>query len=69
MATNSMARDGIEVLTGVPAGKRQPDGAFPPGMVNDCADRRLRELAETLVAFDEDADEKEKAGGSNDPVK
>ncbi len=42
---------GIEVLTGVPAGERQPDGAFPEGTVNELVDRRLREMAEALRHF------------------
>jgi predicted ATP-dependent protease len=39
---------GIEILTGVPAGERQPDGTFPEGTVNCLVDRRLREYAERL---------------------
>jgi predicted ATP-dependent protease len=38
--------EGIEFLTGVPAGRRQPDGSYPEGTVNYLVDRRLRELAE-----------------------
>jgi len=38
--------EGIEVLTGVPAGERQSDGTFPEGTVNYLVDKRLRELAE-----------------------
>ncbi len=37
--------EGIELLTGVPAGERQPDGTFPQGTVNYLVDRRLREIA------------------------
>jgi predicted ATP-dependent protease len=43
--------EGIEILTGVPAGTRQPDGTWSPGSVNDQVDRRLREMAETLRRF------------------
>jgi lon-related putative ATP-dependent protease len=39
--------EGIEVLTGVPAGKRQPDGSYPEGTVNYLVDKRLREMART----------------------
>ena len=42
---------GIEVLTGVPAGERQPDGAFPEGTVNHLVDQRLRQMAEALRHF------------------
>jgi lon-related putative ATP-dependent protease len=45
--------DGIEVLTGVPAGERQEDGTFEGGTVNDRADKRLRQMAETLMEFGE----------------
>lgn len=43
--------DGIEILTGVPAGEKQEDGAYPDGSVNFLADRRLREMAEQLSRF------------------
>ncbi len=38
--------EGIEVLTGVPAGVRGPDGAFPEGTVNRRVEDRLRLFAE-----------------------
>ena len=38
--------EGIELLTGLPAGVRGPDGAYPADTVNGKVDRRLRELAE-----------------------
>ena len=43
--------EGIELLTGVPAGERDADGAYPPDSVNGRVDRQLRELAEKLEAF------------------
>jgi predicted ATP-dependent protease len=43
--------EGIEVLTGVPAGERRADGTFPEGTVNYLVDRRLREMAETFREF------------------
>ena len=43
--------EGIEILTGVPAGKRGEDGAFPEGTVHALVDARLRELAEGLREF------------------
>ena len=39
--------EGIEVLTGVPAGDRQDDGSWPEGTINARVDARLAELAET----------------------
>jgi Lon-like ATP-dependent protease len=38
--------EGIEILTGVPAGERGPDGTYPPDSVNGKVDRRLHALAE-----------------------
>ena len=43
--------EGIEVLTGVPAGSRREDGTYEEGTVNYLVDRRLREMAETLKGF------------------
>jgi lon-related putative ATP-dependent protease len=44
--------EGIEILTGVRAGQRGPDGAFEPGTVFGRVDRRLREMATTLKSFE-----------------
>lgn len=43
--------EGIEVLTGMKAGVRQPDGTFEEGTVNYLVDKRLREMAETMKEF------------------
>jgi hypothetical protein len=43
--------EGIEILTGVPAGRRQEDGTFEEGTVNFPADQRLHEMAETICKF------------------
>jgi len=43
--------EGIEALTGVPAGERGADGAFPQGTINYLVDKRLREMAEQLRTF------------------
>ena len=37
--------EGIEVLTGVPAGKPRKDGSWTPGSVNEAVARRLAQLA------------------------
>jgi predicted ATP-dependent protease len=39
---------GIEVLTGVPAGERDPQGRFPAGSVFGRVERRIIEIAERL---------------------
>ena len=43
--------EGIEILTGVSAGKRQKDGTYPKSTVNYLVDRRLKEMAERLKNF------------------
>ncbi|OGN92436.1 MAG: ATP-dependent protease [Chloroflexi bacterium RBG_13_50_21] len=43
--------EGIEVLTGVKAGERLPDGSFESESVNACVDERLRKMAEVLQRF------------------
>lgn len=43
--------EGIAILTGVPAGERDANGAYPPDTVNGRVDRKLRELAEKLQSF------------------
>ncbi|MFQ5692241.1 MAG: AAA family ATPase, partial [Nitrospinota bacterium] len=43
--------EGIEILTGVPAGTIQEDGTFPEGTVHARVDARLQDLAEGLREF------------------
>jgi len=43
--------EGIELLTGSPAGQRDPDGQHPEGTVHRLVEDRLREYAERLRAF------------------
>ncbi len=43
--------EGIEILTGVPAGKRRSDGTYTPGSVFDRVDRRLEELVRGLRKY------------------
>ena len=45
---------GIEVLTGVPAGQRGPDGNYPSETVFGRADQRLLQLGRALAAFGKD---------------
>lgn len=45
--------EGIEILTGVPAGERDSDGRFSEDTVNYHVDQRLREFAECLKQFRE----------------
>ncbi len=43
--------EGIEVLTGVPAGKRLPNGGYEEDSIYGRVDKRLREMAETVKRF------------------
>jgi lon-related putative ATP-dependent protease len=43
--------EGIEILTGVPAGKQLQDGGYEKDSVYDRVDRRLRDMAETAKRF------------------
>jgi ATP-dependent Lon protease len=48
----STVDEGIEILTGVKAGRRRPDGSFEPRTINALADDRLRRYAETWRSFE-----------------
>jgi predicted ATP-dependent protease len=43
--------EGIELLTGVPAGKRLPNGNYEENSIYGRVDKRLREMAETVKHF------------------
>ncbi len=47
----STVEEGIEILTGVPAGDRGPSGLYPPDSIFGRVDRRLGELAEAIKEF------------------
>jgi lon-related putative ATP-dependent protease len=44
--------EGIELLTGVPAGERGRSGKYPKGSINERVETRLREFAEKRAEFD-----------------
>lgn len=52
----STIEEGIELLTGTPAGEKQEDGTFPEGTVYHAVQQRLEELAESVKAFSGDED-------------
>ncbi len=52
--------EGIEVLTGVAAGKRGKDGKHPEGTVNFLVEKRLKEFAECLKEIPPSKENEEK---------
>jgi len=44
--------EGIELLTSKPAGKRRPDGSFPPGSINGLVEERLREMIKAMRKYE-----------------
>ncbi len=50
--------EGIEILTGVPAGMPMGDGAWPEGTVNGRVNRRLRQMAEAARRFGKEGEDK-----------
>jgi lon-related putative ATP-dependent protease len=50
--------EGIEVLTGVPAGESDTEGVYPEGTINHKVQERLDEMAELLRPKKNDEDEK-----------
>ncbi len=59
--------EGIEVLTGIKAGKRLEDGSFEPDSVNGRVEKRLVTLAEKLRDFSRSEEkDKNKDTGNND---
>ncbi len=58
--------EGIEILTGMPAGKRLANGKFTPGSVLAIVDEKLREMALTLQRFGRDKQDDNDAGGKQE---
>ena len=54
--------EGIEILTGRPAGQLQADGSYPEKTINYLVDQKLKELAEGIKDFP-DAQEPERRSG------
>ncbi len=46
--------EGIEILSGLPAGSQAVDGRFEPGTVHDLVDKELQRLAQSWKDFAEE---------------
>ena len=44
--------EGIELLTGKPAGRRRTDGSFPPGSINGLVEERLRGMIKAMRKYE-----------------
>jgi lon-related putative ATP-dependent protease len=51
---------GVELMTGIPAGERQLDGTYPEGTVYGAVDRKLKEMQEKMAKLGKEQDEKDK---------
>jgi hypothetical protein len=51
--------EGIEILTGIPAG-RKVNGAYPEGTINILVEKRLKEFAAGLKKFEAKSEEETK---------
>ncbi len=49
--------EGIEILTGVPAGEKGADGVFPPGTIHHLVGKQLAAYTETLIKMGKSAEE------------
>ncbi len=52
--------EGVEILTGTPAGEQQEDGTWPEGTVNFLVDQQLKEYAEVAKKQPDDNNKKDK---------
>jgi predicted ATP-dependent protease len=51
--------EGIEILTGIPAGDFDEHGSYPPGTINGRAVAKLKEMAEKLKKFSAPPDDED----------
>ncbi|MBI4824495.1 MAG: AAA family ATPase [Nitrospirae bacterium] len=57
--------EGLEILTGMPAGELKDDGTYPEGTFNYLVSKRLEEISEALKAKKEEDEEKKKKENEN----
>lgn len=59
--------EGLEILTGLPAGKMREDGTYPEDTINYLVMKRLTEITEAMEKKKEEEEEKKKKDESNNP--
>jgi predicted ATP-dependent protease len=59
----STVEQGVEILTGMDAGERQPDGTYPEGTLFSKVDERFLEIAEIVKKFAKEEDREGKKPG------
>ncbi len=57
--------EAIEILTGIPAGERKENGAWPEGSFSFLVDKRLKDMARKMKADDKGEEKKEKQEENN----
>ncbi len=62
----STVDEGIEILTGYPAGVRNEQNSYPEGSINHLVEQRLKQFAEGLRKFGKEEEEplRSSSGGS-----
>lgn len=64
-----MVEEGLEILTGMPAGELREDGTYPEGTVNYLVMKRLTEISEAMKEKKPEAEEEKKAKTENNDNK
>ncbi len=54
--------EGLEILTGIPAGVLQEDGTYPEGTINHLVEKRLEQIREAVKPRKEEKEEEEAEG-------
>jgi len=60
--------EGVEILTGIEAGRRLDDGSFEEGTVHFLVDQELQRLAKGLKAFSESEDRRGDKNEDSEPA-
>lgn len=64
-----LVEEGLEILTGIPAGELQTDGTYPEGTINYLVMKRLTEISEAMKEKNAETEEGKKARTENNETK